>query len=98
MKHNIMRCDKNILKPVPLDIFPKYSYQINPPHADLSDATSYKEVQSSVERSRAKREAFMVCALVSAMNEALRYYKLRACGENANFNETYTVYDDPASW
>ena len=43
--------------------------------------------------STAKREAFMICGLTHAVNEALRYHKHRAC--EVNFNETYTVHDDP---
>lgn len=100
IKKNIMNCDKNLLKPPPDDVFPKFDYMIQPPRADGKDAETYVEVRQPISAKRAKREAFMLCGMISAVNEALRYYKQYACGVNgavtANLNETYTIHNDPS--
>jgi hypothetical protein len=97
-----MKCDKNLLMPPPDDVFPQFDYSIAPPRADLKDAKTYQEVRESINAKQAKREAFMLCGMISAVNEALRYYKKQACGKDgaseANFNETYTVHDDPTDY
>ena len=97
-----MDCDKNLLKPPPVDVFPQFNYTIDPPRADLSDAKTYGKLRHPIKTKRAKREAFMLCGMISAVNEALRYYKQRACGKDgvaaANMNETYTVHDDPTDY
>lgn len=99
MKKNIMSCEKNLLRPPPRDLATeKIDYYIRPPLADLSDKRTYTEEHQPLASSRqAKREAFMLCGLVDSMNEALRYHKTHACGDSANLNESYTVYDDPTN-
>ena len=93
-----MDCDKNLFKPPPRDLFPKFNYAIFPPRADLTDIDTYDKVPHKEMSSRhAKREAFMLYALVDTINEALRYHKQLKCGASANVNETYTVYDDPTN-
>ena len=86
----------------PGNIYPQYNYKIYPRRADLSDANTYKEVQKEISSIQAKREAFMICGLTSALNEALRYYKQHACGKDglpmANYNETYTIHNDPTDF
>ena len=83
------------------DVYPRFNYTISPPRADLKDAKSYEEVQKPIGSKQAKREAFMLCGMVSALNEALRYYKTQACGKDgappANLNEIYTIHDDPTN-
>jgi hypothetical protein len=95
-----MDCDKNLMK-LPLDdIFPRLDYAISPPRADLKDAKTYHEVRDPINAKRAKREAFMLCGMISAVNEALRYYKQHACGRDGapagNLKEIYTIHDDPS--
>lgn len=84
------------------NIYPQYNYKISPRRADLSDANTYKEVQIEIPSKQAKREAFMICGMTSAINEALRYYKHEACGKDglplANYNETYTIHNDPTDF
>ena len=42
-----------------------------------------------------KFNAFMVCAMISALNEAAVYYKDHHCDKaTANYNYTYTFFDD----
>lgn len=41
----------------------------------------------------------MLCRLIPYLNDALRYYKDRACGiGQGNRNETISVYVDPSDW
>lgn len=99
--------------PPPNDVFPRFDYFISPPRADLTDATTYREIHKPLLPKKAKREAFMLCGMISALNEALRYYKQhQACDYNpsggndttrnaalvANMNETYTIHDDPTNF
>jgi hypothetical protein len=85
----------------PMDIYPTLDHAIYPPRADLSDAKTYQAEKKSIPPKEAKREAFMLCGMTTALNEALKYYKRQACGrdgmEAANFNELYTVHDDPTN-
>jgi hypothetical protein len=89
-----MDCDKALLKSPPRDIIGQFNYSIEPPAPNLEDWMSYKEVRVPVDSIKAKREAFMICGMAHAVNEALRYHKRHAC--RVNLNETYTVHDDPA--
>jgi peptidyl serine alpha-galactosyltransferase len=102
VKKNIMNCEKGLMTLPSMDVYPKYKYKIYPPRADLKDATSYTEVKKNIDSTMAKREAFMACGMISALNEALRFYKRQACGVNgrppANFNETYTIHGDPTNY
>lgn len=77
----------------------KLDYSIAPPRADLSDKDTYKEQKTPLKnRNRqAKREAFMLCSLTRSINEALIHFKRRACGDRGNFDETYTIYNDPST-
>jgi hypothetical protein len=102
VKKNILSCEKGLMTPPPADVFPKHSYKIYPPRADLKDATTYTEVKKSISAKEAKREAFMVCGMISALNQALRFYKHQACDKSgkpfANLNETYTIHNDPTNY
>ena len=104
IKKNIMNCDKGLMVVPSYDIYPNYNYKIYPPRADLKDADTYTEIQKPISSTKqAKREAFMICGMISALNDALRYYKQQACGiENnsppGNTNETYTIHDDPTNY
>jgi hypothetical protein len=93
LKQNIMDCDKALLKPPPRDLVGQFNYSIEPPSPNPEDWSSYKEVRVPVDSIKAKREAFMICGMAHAVNEALRYHKRRVC--RVNLNETYTVHDDP---
>jgi hypothetical protein len=107
IKKNIMRCDKNLMRPPTPDIFPWLDdsyYSIAPPRADLEDAKTYREVRKPMSKTKAKREAFMLCGMITSLNEALKYYKHRAClgSDNAsghmNLSETYTIHADPTNY
>jgi hypothetical protein len=65
---------------------------------DRLDEATWVEIRKPVSRERAKREAFMLCQLMSYLNEAARYHKQRACPGLGNFNETLSVYLDPLDY
>jgi hypothetical protein len=48
---------------------------------------------SSSDPDVAKRNAFMTCQLLRALNEAAEYFKKRHCpGSSGNFQKTYTFF------
>ena len=96
-----MNCDKALLRPPPLDLATqKLDYAIFPPRADLKDKDTYVEEKKPLQNKKrqSKREAFMLCGLTSALNEALTYYKKHACGDHGNYDMTYTIHDDPTNY
>lgn len=83
----------------PRDLHQKYNYSVVPMRSDLSDESTWKAKRSPMSPKQAKREAFMLCRLIPYLNDALRYYKDRACGiGQGNRNETISVYVDPSDW
>jgi len=97
-----MSCEKNLLKLPPIDFYTRddfrYPYFIFPPKADLSDKDTYTEEHHKINVKQAKREAFMLCGMISSVNEALTYYKQQACDpDTMNLNKEYTVHDDPTN-
>ena len=96
-----MNCEKALLRPPPLDLaLRNLDYAIFPPRADGKDKNTYveKKERLSNKSNQAKREAFMLCGLTKALNDALIYYKKHACGDHGNFNMTYTIHDDPSDY
>jgi hypothetical protein len=95
-----MDCDKPLLQPPAEDLaMKKLDYAIFPPRADLKDQNTYKEEKKPLPNGnrQPKREAFMLCGLVRSINEALIHFKRNKCGDYGNFNESYTVYNDPST-
>lgn len=92
-----MDCDKALLMtPPPNTSYLDFDYADVPPRADLRVISNDERVKIS--QKRAKREAFMLCGMMNAVNEALRYHKLQKCGLGANLEETYSVHDDPSNF
>lgn len=53
-----------------------------------------KEVNKLTQKQR-KESAFMVCSMISALNEAAVYYKDNHCDKaTANYNYTFTFFKD----
>ena len=67
--------------PPPLDIGTTYDYFEAPPPA--SGKPPHKIETKFFSKKRAKREAFMMCGMISAVNEAATYYKKHNCGNDA---------------
>jgi hypothetical protein len=99
VKKNIMNCDRNLILPPPENLTGVYNYSVAPPRADLKDKDTYVEEHKELYRGAfsGKREYFMLCGIIRSVNEALTHHKKAACGESANFNKTYTVYNDPTN-
>ena len=88
-----MNCEDALLKPPPRDLgAQKLDYAIFPRYMKDEEKklpfTANPEIQP-------KRLAFMLCALTFRVNEALIFLKRQACGDRGNFNQNFTVYDDP---
>jgi hypothetical protein len=109
VKKNIMNCEKPLLLPPPENLTGiSYDYYIAPPRADFLDKDTYKEDHLRLEKGalQGKREYFMLCGLIRALNQALLHHKEMACGDDggdggsgpANLNQTYTVYNDPSNY
>jgi hypothetical protein len=90
----ITTCEQPLLTPPPLDSATRFDYWVRPPP---DRGASHEMTTTNITKSQAKREAFMLCGLISAVNDAARYFKLQHCGDRANFNETYNFHDDPYS-
>lgn len=58
--------------------------------------SAQQDFAASVSAKTAKREAFMLCGLISKTNEALEYYKRRACPNGTgNVSKVYNTHTDP---
>jgi hypothetical protein len=58
----------------PLDSVTPFNYWVQPP----PDKGSFHEmITTTITKVQAKREAFMLCGLISAMHEAARYFKFQ---------------------
>jgi hypothetical protein len=96
LKKNFLVCDKDLLEDPPSDIATRYDFFIAPPPAH--GKTPSNPEKKTFSKSQAKREAFMMCGLISAVNEAAIYWKKHNCGDEANFNKVYTVKKDPTQY
>jgi peptidyl serine alpha-galactosyltransferase len=94
IKKNFLTCDQNLLMPPPRDIHTKYDYFIKPPPAKGAPPEKPEKTEFR-NPNQAKREAFMVCELIDAFNEAAGYFKTNNCRPDANFNKVYTIHKDP---
>jgi hypothetical protein len=96
LKKNFISCEKALMKTPPSDIDTKYDYFIAPPPA--SGKYPGEPEKKTFSKKQAKREAFMMCGLISAVNEASLYFKKNNCGPDANFDRTYTIKNDPSKY
>jgi len=82
---NFLSCESPLLAEPPMDIASKYKY------ANWPDGKR-KEFSGKM----AKRNAYMLCKLLPAINEAATYYKERHCDTvKANFNKTLMFINIP---
>ena len=96
LKKNFLNCEKNLMLPPPLDIGTTYDYFIAPPPA--SGKPPKVSEKKTFSKKQAKREAFMMCGLINAVNGAATHYKKHNCGSDANFNKVYTIKNDPGKY
>lgn len=94
LKKRFISCETPLLTMPPKNVHLEYDYWVRPP-PDLG-ASHPMEVKK-ISSAQAKREAFMLCGLISSMNDAARYFKMHHCEGNGNFSEVYNFHDDPHS-
>lgn len=71
-------------------------HMIEPPSWRKDSLLKYKEERTALPMQvQSRRIPFMICHLTRAVNEAVRYYKSRACADGGNLAENYTVYEHP---
>jgi hypothetical protein len=92
-----MNCDKNLFMLPPDSFFPGLDYAVYPPRADGSDSATHTDKHHQISKKQAKREAFMLCGLMNAVNGALEYFKRHACS-TPNLNKSYMIHDDPSNY
>ena len=102
LKKNTIDCDKALLRPPPSNTTHfTYDYALKPPKANVEVKSLNDYVAERVKidsKKQAKRELFMLCGLMNAVNEALRFHKIQKCGSDANVQETYSIHEDPSNW
>jgi len=98
MKKTILDCEQQLVEVPPADFLSKYDYNVVPPRADLEDKDKWKEIRGKLSAQRSKREAYMVCHLISAVNEAARYLKINHCNAKGNLNSSWNIYSDPTDF
>lgn len=93
LKKKYISCDAPLLTHPPDDIA-KLRTAVRPP----PDRGAAHEMEVyNLTAFKAKREAFMLCGMISAVNEASKYYKTHNCAGKGNFSEVYNFHDDPHS-
>lgn len=83
LRKDFISCESPLLKIPPADLALRYTYAIMPGDKSRKD----------IKPKHAKEEVFMVCAMITALNAAAKYYKDQHC-KNANYEYSYTFFDD----
>jgi len=74
--HDLFSCTKSLLKIPPKELGSLYGYIIPPPDQGTNGPPRKKR---DISPQRAKREAYMICALTKALNDASTFFKGRHC-------------------
>ena len=94
LKKHYISCETPLLQLPPLDLVRyNYTYSLQPPPNRYS-GPPWDPPLSNLSSHRAKREAFMICQLIRAVNEAAIHFKKTACS-HPNWNDNYTFFNDP---
>lgn len=84
LRKDFISCEAPLLTMPPADVALKYKRAINP----QGEIKEFKPQQL-------REEAFMVCAMIRALNAAAVYYKDHHCDKaTANYSYNYTFHDD----
>jgi hypothetical protein len=94
LRKDYLSCDTPLLVMPPNNIT-ELDYWIAPPAKRTTKGATTPPDTRNVTKKIAKREAFMICGLISKVNEAVEYFKMQHCGGRANFNRTYNFHDSP---
>lgn len=85
LRKDFISCEAPLLAIPPADIALRYDYAILPDNNERKD----------LKEKGVKQEAFMVCAMIDALNAAAYYYKDQHCHRvTANYNYSYVFFDD----
>lgn len=97
LKKNIMNCEKSLLEDPPKAFVGQYNYSLQTPKAN-EKASAYTPIYQAIRSPKiARREAYMLCGLTRAVNEALEHHKQLACPNNSgNLVRNYTVFNSPS--
>ena len=95
LKRKYISCETPLLKPPPVDLATRnYTFFFKPPPNNHKGGEWNPKMETMSVRN-SKRHAFMLCALISAFNEAAIYFKETACNGKANMVMNYTFWSDP---
>lgn len=83
LRKDFISCQSPLLTLPPEDLPTKYN-----------SSTTPNNVTKDLTPKQAKEEAFMVCTMIQALNDAAVYYKKNHCNSTANFDYTYTFHED----
>jgi peptidyl serine alpha-galactosyltransferase len=82
---DFLSCESPLLREPPTDLYPKYNWAMFPPGKPANKKIWTKEM--------AKRNAFVLCVMIPALNEAATYYKKNHCDASANFKKELVFID-----
>jgi hypothetical protein len=82
MDENFLSCQAQLLRYPPKDLAMRYNRRR---HVNGS-MVPFDDPQQAV------RTTFMLCAVTEALNEAASYFKQHHCGDNGNFDASYTPF------
>jgi hypothetical protein len=71
-----------------------FSLQPPPDKHDPKKHGEWVPEKLKVSATQAKREAFTICGMISAVNEAAIHFKQTACNGTANMGTNYTFFSD----
>ena len=93
LRKDFMDCHAPLLQvPSPDAQDEREAFSPRPVHNYKGNWTQEHQILSE---KQAKREAFMVCALIAKVNEAVEHLKRTSCGDTGNYSKIYNVHDDP---
>jgi len=95
LKKNYISCESPMLEPPPADLATREHTKayVPPPHGHNMEI-KWDAPNRTFELWQSKRESFMLCALISKVNEAAMHFKKSNCGEDANMT-FYSLFTDP---
>jgi hypothetical protein len=84
-----------MLEPPPSDLATReYTVGIVPPPHGHPKNEKWISPIETFSSTRSKREAFMLCTMITKVNEAATYFKTNYCNGTANF-ATFDIHLDP---
>jgi len=91
LRKDFISCKAPLLMYPPDDLSSRYTTAILPGKGEGGSNGEFKEMKPK----HAKENAFMVCAMIDALNVASKFYKDQHCKDgSANYDYSYTFHDD----